>query len=135
MRLYKAQVCPISDESKVAKFLFPSPLQFSFPFYGCIETCCLDLLHQFMSSPYSSSAMDHSLGCCLLLLLLLLPFGCSGYGVNCVGGALYYCDYAVVRHELWHNYGQRDCAIIAINNIMFQFVQKHELNIHETNCN
>ena len=29
MKLYKAQVCPISDESKVAKFLFPSPLQFS----------------------------------------------------------------------------------------------------------
>ena len=34
MKLYKAQVCPISDESKVAKFLFPSPLQFSsFPLW------------------------------------------------------------------------------------------------------
>ena len=30
MRLYKAQVCPSADELKVAKFLFPSPLQFSF---------------------------------------------------------------------------------------------------------
>ena len=30
MRLYKAQVCPFADELKVAKFFFPSPLQFSF---------------------------------------------------------------------------------------------------------
>ena len=30
MKLYKAEVCSFSDESKVAKFLFPSPLQFSF---------------------------------------------------------------------------------------------------------
>ena len=61
MRLYKAQVCPFADELKVVKFLFPSPLQFCF-FYGWIETCCPDLLHQFMSSPYSSLAMDCSLG-------------------------------------------------------------------------
>ena len=62
MKLYKAQVCLISDESKIAKFLFPSPLQISFFFYGWIETCCPDLLHQFMSSPYSSLATDRSLG-------------------------------------------------------------------------
>ena len=72
MKLYKAQLCPFSDESKVAKFLFPSPLQFSFSFYGWIETCCLDLLHQFMSSPYSPLDIDHFLFCCLLLLLPLL---------------------------------------------------------------
>ena len=39
-------------------------LLFRFPsfFYGWIETCCPDLLHQFMSSPYSSLATDCSLG-------------------------------------------------------------------------
>ena len=30
------------------------------------------------------------------------------------GGALYYCKYmgkrTGVQHELWHNYGKRDCA-------------------------
>ena len=71
MKLYKAQVCPFSDELKVAKFLFPSPLQFSFSFYGWIETCCPDLLHQFMCSPYSSLNMDRA-GLLLLLLLLLV---------------------------------------------------------------
>ena len=68
----QVQVCPISDELKVVKFLFPSPLQFSFRFYGWIETCCPDLLHQFMSSPCSSLDIGHSLVCCCLLLLLPL---------------------------------------------------------------
>ena len=89
MKLYKAQVCPFSDESKVAKFLFPSPLQIYFsPFYGGIETCCLDLLHQFMSSPFSSLATDHFL---LLFLLVVycccfaFTFGCGSCGVNYIG--------------------------------------------------
>ena len=71
MKLYKAQVCPFSDESKVAKFLFPSPLQFYFSFYGWIETCCPDLLHQFMCGPYSSLNMD-LIGCWLLLFALVV---------------------------------------------------------------
>ena len=59
------------DESKVAKFLFPSPLQFSS--CGEIETCCPDLLHQFMHTPYSSSVMDCYLLYWLLSIVVALP--------------------------------------------------------------
>ena len=95
MRLYKAQVCPISDESKVAKFLFPSPLQFFLPFYGWIETCCPDLLHQIMNGPYSLCQFMSARGTALVVLLLFtavafaFTFGCSGCGVICIGE---YCE-------------------------------------------
>ena len=36
-----------------------------------------------------------------------------------VGGALYNCNYMVVRHELWHYYGKWDCAGISVSNPVF----------------
>ena len=46
-----------------------------------------------------------------------------------VGGALYYCDYTVVRHELWHNYGQWDCALceagLKLKRLKCSFMKRH----------
>ena len=84
MNYTKLKFVLFPDESKVAKFLFPSPLQFSF--YGEIETCCPDLLHQFMCSPYSLFAMDCSswsflVYCCCFCLY----FGCGSSSANYIG--------------------------------------------------
>ena len=59
-------------------------LLFSFSFYGWIETCCPDILHQLMCSPYSS--FEH--GLCVGLLFVGHCFSCGGCGVNVLGNVV-----------------------------------------------
>ena len=71
MRLYKAQVCPISDESKVAKFLLSGS---SPPIYEWSLLLLMELL--FVLLLFTAVAFAFT-------------FGRSGCGVNCIGE---YCE-------------------------------------------
>ena len=96
--LYKTQFCvPFSDELKVAKFLFPSLLQFVF--YGWIETDAQIFSTKLCGIPYTLSPSSNMRpGWFVLLCTLLWLLWCNALGnvargaLGTVQGLTFYCS-------------------------------------------